>query len=76
MEISSPPGNVIGSIQQDWTIVTPKFNIQDETGETVLTVKGPAIPVTFGGDLTFQVYNCSFLPINKVLNVNTSFNIL
>lgn len=57
MEISAPLGNVIGSIsiQQDWTIMTPKFNIQDETGETVLTVKGPAIPVTFGGDLTFQV---------------------
>jgi hypothetical protein len=32
MEVSSPPGTVIGSIEQEWNILTTQFNIKNSAG--------------------------------------------
>lgn len=40
MEISSPPGNIIGRIQEESTIFTPDFAVQNSNGEKLLRVKG------------------------------------
>lgn len=64
MQVSAPTGNVIGSVEQELTIMTPKFYIKNETGEIVLTIKGEAIPVSFGGNVEFQVIIALFSLIN------------
>ena len=60
MDVTSPPGTLIGSIEQEWSILSPKFSIKNATGETVLTMEGPICTFSICGDVDFQVRNCSF----------------
>ena len=39
MEVTAPPGNVIGFISQEWSICFPKFRIEDSSGSTVLRIE-------------------------------------
>lgn len=55
MEVTSPPGTVIGSIQQEWTIFSPKFTIKDASGNAVLTIEGPLCTFSMCGDVEFNV---------------------
>jgi len=41
LEVSSPPGSVIGKIEQKWSIIYPNFVIKDQMGEPVLRIEGP-----------------------------------
>merc|ERR1719450_668096 len=53
--VSSPPGTVIGSVVQDWSICTPQFSIKDHNGDTVLKIEGPVCTFSICGDVEFQV---------------------
>ncbi|KAJ1532389.1 hypothetical protein ONE63_000989 [Megalurothrips usitatus] len=56
MEVSSPPGNHIGKIEQEWSILTPKFVIKDHNDEVVLRIVGPMCPLSIcGSDVKFKV---------------------
>lgn len=55
MEVSSPPGTVIGSIEQEWSILTPQFNIKNAAGDVVLKMEGPICTFSFCGDVEFKV---------------------
>lgn len=55
MEVTAPPGTVIGSVQQEWSIIKPKFSIKDASGETVLIIQGPFCTFSFCGDVDFKV---------------------
>ena len=57
MEVTSPPGTLIGSIQQEWSIFKPKFSVKDVTGQTVLKIEGPFCTCSFCGDVDFNVNN-------------------
>ncbi|KZS02914.1 Phospholipid scramblase 2 [Daphnia magna] len=57
MEVTAPPGTPIGSIQQEWSILSPKFSIKDASGETVLTIEGPICTFSICGDVEFNVYS-------------------
>lgn len=54
MVVSAPPGNVIGSVQRLCSLGT-KFSIKDESGETVLTIKGDVCLLALGRDINFNV---------------------
>lgn len=55
MEVSAPPGNVIGTIEQEWSIF-PKFKVKDESGDVVLKIEGPFFPCSCcGTDVNFEV---------------------
>lgn len=41
IEISAPPGNVIGFVKQDWCICKPQFSIRDQSGNSILRIEGP-----------------------------------
>lgn len=41
IEVQSPPGTVIGYIQQDCSFVYPWFSVLNAEEETVLRIKGP-----------------------------------
>ncbi|XP_011554698.1 phospholipid scramblase 1 isoform X2 [Plutella xylostella] len=57
LEVSSPPGTVIGSIQQQWSICKPEFVIKDAAGDVVLRIKGPVCTFSICGDIEFKVYS-------------------
>lgn len=55
MEVSAPPGNVIGRIEQEWSILYPSFAIKNQNGETVLRIEGPLCTFSICGDVEFKV---------------------
>lgn len=59
MEVTSPPGTLIGSVEQQWSILYPRFLIKDETGQTVLRIEGPLCPCSCCGDVEFKVVSAT-----------------
>lgn len=56
MDVSAPPGNHIGKIEQEWSILTPKFVIKDHNDEVVLRIEGPVCTFSVcGRDVKFKV---------------------
>ncbi|XP_022914407.1 phospholipid scramblase 2-like isoform X2 [Onthophagus taurus] len=55
MEVSSPPGNVVGSVEQEWTLCCPSFKVNNSSGETVLRIEGPFCTMSICGDVEFKV---------------------
>lgn len=55
MEVSSPPGNVIGTVEQNWSILYPSFDLKDQSGQTVLKIEGPLCTFSLCGDVEFKV---------------------
>ncbi|GAB0100827.1 Phospholipid scramblase [Sergentomyia squamirostris] len=66
MEVSSPPGNVIGTVEQDWSIFTPQFSLKDHTGETVLRIEGPFCTFSICGDVEFKVLTLDGQVVGKI----------
>lgn len=56
MEVSAPPGNPIGTVEQEWTICCPSFAVKNHTGDTVLRIEGPLCTFSMCGDVEFKVY--------------------
>lgn len=55
MEVSSPPGTIIGYVTQEWSILIPKFRIENAAGDTVLCIEGPFCTFNICGDVEFKV---------------------
>jgi len=56
IEISSPPGQVIGTVEQEWSMCIPQFRIRDHNGDVVLRIEGPFFTFSFcGSDVEFKV---------------------
>ncbi|XP_067008373.1 phospholipid scramblase 1 isoform X2 [Anabrus simplex] len=55
MEVSAPPGTLVGSIEQEWSILTPQFKVKNAAGDTVLRIEGPFCTFTICGDVEFKV---------------------
>lgn len=48
-------GQLLGSVSQDWSILSPKFTIKNSVGDSVLKVEGPFCTYSICGDVEFQV---------------------
>ncbi|XP_068626328.1 phospholipid scramblase 2 isoform X1 [Battus philenor] len=57
MEVTAPPGTVIGSIEQEWSIFQPSYVIKNAAGDVVLRIKGPCCTFSICGDVEFHVYS-------------------
>lgn len=55
MEIFSPPGTLIGTIEQNWSLLYPNFSLKNAAGETILKVEGPCCTWSLCGDVEFNV---------------------
>jgi len=55
LEVSAPPGEVIGYVRQKWTCIKPKFEITDADGNVALMVQGPWCTMACGSDVEFKV---------------------
>ncbi|XP_050333884.1 phospholipid scramblase 2-like isoform X1 [Bactrocera neohumeralis] len=66
MEVSAPPGNVIGTIEQEWSICSPSFRIKNHIGDTVLRIEGPICTFSMCGDVEFKVVSLTGEPVGKI----------
>uniref|UniRef100_A0A182J931 Phospholipid scramblase n=1 Tax=Anopheles atroparvus TaxID=41427 RepID=A0A182J931_ANOAO len=73
LEVSSPPGTVIGTVEQKWTLLRPEFNIKDQHGDTVLIIRGPCCQCSLCGDVKFLVLSKDGTEVGKVTKQWTGF---
>ncbi|XP_043646869.1 phospholipid scramblase 1 [Drosophila teissieri] len=66
VEVSAPPGQVIGSVEQVCTFVRPKFNIKNTFGDIVLQIEGPLCPCKCFSDTNFKVLSANNEEIGKI----------
>uniref|UniRef100_A0A182NLZ8 Phospholipid scramblase n=1 Tax=Anopheles dirus TaxID=7168 RepID=A0A182NLZ8_9DIPT len=66
LEVSAPPGNVIGTVVQKWSLCRPVFDIRDRNDETVLTIRGPVCQCSPCGDVKFGVFSKDGTEVGKV----------
>lgn len=57
IEISAPVGQMIGRIDQEFTLIYPNFKVKNHNNETVLRIEGPACKTSLLGDVVFKVKN-------------------
>ncbi|KAF5280172.1 hypothetical protein FQR65_LT15035 [Abscondita terminalis] len=55
MEVSAPPGTVVGLIHQEWALLYPTFAIKGPTGDTILRIQGPWCTMNCYADVEFKV---------------------
>lgn len=55
LEVSSPPGTIIGYVKQEWSICAPKFTILNAARDVVLRIEGPFCTFSCCGDVQFDV---------------------
>ncbi|XP_001353869.1 phospholipid scramblase 1 [Drosophila persimilis] len=66
VEVSAPPGQVIGTVEQVCTFLRPKFNIKNSFGDTVLHIEGPICPCKCFSDTNFKVLSANNEEIGKI----------
>ncbi|XP_014668740.1 PREDICTED: phospholipid scramblase 1-like [Priapulus caudatus] len=54
-QVSSPPGTIIGYVEQEWSVFVPKFRIKNAAGDTILRISGPFCTFSCCGDVEFNV---------------------
>jgi len=55
IEVSSPPGTVIGTVEQEWSMCEPQFVVKDQDGNVALRIEGPFCTFSICGDVEFKV---------------------
>lgn len=55
VEVSAPPGNLIGSVEQTWSVLYPQFAIKNANGDTILLMKGPFCTYSICSDIEFKI---------------------
>ncbi|XP_031632025.1 phospholipid scramblase 2-like, partial [Contarinia nasturtii] len=66
IEVSAPPGQVIGHIEQEWTLCYPHYSIKNHMGETVLRIEGPLCTFSCGGDVDFNILSLDGTKVGKI----------
>ncbi len=49
---------MIGSIDEEWSILRPNYVIKDKTGSSVLQIEGPICQCKCCYDVDFKAFNC------------------
>lgn len=66
LEVYSPPGNLVGTVEQTWSILTPMFDIKNESGNTVLQIEGPCCQFNCCADVEFHVMTLDKARVGKI----------
>ncbi|XP_023323277.1 phospholipid scramblase 2 [Eurytemora carolleeae] len=77
LEVHSPPGTIIGTVEQEWSILHPRFVVKDESGEAILRIEGPCWTCSCFGDVEFKVLSATHgTEVNILENLRKLFQIL
>ncbi|KAF0761308.1 phospholipid scramblase 2-like [Aphis craccivora] len=56
IEVFSPPGCLVGTIEHDWLFLTPFFTVRNAANEEVFKIKGPICRFSMcGSDVEFKI---------------------
>ncbi|XP_030372172.1 phospholipid scramblase 2-like [Scaptodrosophila lebanonensis] len=66
LEVTAPPGNIVGSIEQELTLLSPSFKVKDHLGDTVMRIEGPFSTTSFFGDVDFDIVTLSGTKVGKI----------
>ena len=55
IEVTAPPGSVIGSVEQEWSPFSPRFRVLNANGKRNLRIKGPFCTLAHCGTVEFKV---------------------
>lgn len=55
MEVFAPIGQLIGTVEQEWSILTPSFIIKNAAQQPVLRIEGPFCTFSICGDVEFKI---------------------
>ncbi|XP_037722531.1 phospholipid scramblase 2-like [Drosophila subpulchrella] len=66
IEISAPPGMVIGKIQEEWSICRPCFRILNPSGDLVLRIEGPACFCSMCRNVNFNVISLDGEKVGRI----------
>ena len=73
MEVSTMTGDVLGSIEQLWSIF-PSFHIKNPAGEIMFRISAPFCTISCCGDVVFEVLGRDGeTPIGKISKQWTGF---
>lgn len=56
MQVQAPPGTIVGSIRQRWSLLFPTFSVLDSNDREVLKVVGPFITSACCNDVVFDIF--------------------
>lgn len=68
IEVSSPPGHVIGTVKQECSWCSPLFTVRDNNNDEILRIEGPWGLCSFTGDVRFRVK--TFYEQKKNIQIN------
>ena len=54
LDVSTPLGRVIGSIEEELTFCYPNYSVKNHNGDTVLRIEGPICKISCGRDVNFK----------------------
>ncbi|CAG0901092.1 unnamed protein product [Darwinula stevensoni] len=54
LEVFAPPDQLIGKVEQEQSLLVPKFQIMDSEGKRVARIKGPISTLSIFGSVKFQ----------------------
>ncbi|XP_050357188.1 phospholipid scramblase family member 5-like [Nymphalis io] len=57
IQVFSPPGTMIGSIEQVWTAVRPEYVVKRENGDRIFWLRGPRVTISCFRDIQFHIYD-------------------
>ncbi|CAG0917882.1 unnamed protein product [Notodromas monacha] len=57
MDVYASPGDFLGSIEQTWSIIHPRYVIKDAAGNPVLKMAGPCCTWSLCGDVEFEIFS-------------------
>lgn len=67
LTVSTPNGQKLGSVQEQCSLLYPKFNLKDAAGNTVLKIEGPLCPMSLGcGQVVFRVTNKNGVSVGTI----------
>lgn len=55
IQIQSPPGFVVGTVDEEWSFMTPRYTVKDAIGNVVFRIQGHCCTVACCGDVDFHV---------------------
>lgn len=67
MTVTDINNNVLGRVVQRWSLCNPYFDLQDEAGNVLASIKGPYCTWPCFGDVQFELLDVGGAPIGSVI---------
>ncbi|XP_028044328.1 phospholipid scramblase 2-like [Bombyx mandarina] len=63
LQVFSPPGQLVGTVEQQWTAVKPLYVIRNKERDVVFWIRGPLITISCFKDIKFDIFRADGSPV-------------